>query len=200
MKKKFGFSLAEALITLLIVSIIAIVSAPVVTKKSRRIDNKTIWTINTDNYATITPTDGRDLKIGKTRSGKTQGIVIVDRLEFKNQNGEVIGWINEDGSTSFSGVSNEMLHEELESLLRDLSKDMQNMLSMAKSSTRQSIPASSRHPISTAKQRHQINTAHKRHPIDNYTNKTNQTLTPEQAKEMEMLTNEIFKLLEMNNR
>lgn len=200
MKKKFGFSLAEALITLLIVSIIAIVSAPVVTKKSRRIDNKTIWTINTDNYATITPTDGRDLKIGKTRSGKTQGIVIVDRLEFKNQNGEVIGWINEDGSTSFSGVSNEMLHEELESLLRDLSKDMQNMLSMAKSSTRQSIPASSRHPINTAKQRHQINTAHKRHPIDNYTNKTNQTLTPEQAKEMEMLTNEIFKLLEMNNR
>ena len=96
MEKKIGFSLAEALITLLIVSIIAVVSAPIITKKSRKIETKTVWSINTDNYATITPSDGRDIKLGRTRSGKTQGIVVVDRLEFKNRQGRVIGWINEE--------------------------------------------------------------------------------------------------------
>ena len=195
MKNKFGFSLAEALITLLIVSIIAVVSAPLITKKSRKIDSKTVWSINTDNYATITPTDGRDIKLGRTRSGKTQGIVIVDRLEFKNRDGRVIGWIDEDGSSSFSGVSNEMLQTELMNLVTNLSKDMQAMLSASRSqaSTKTNLPAHKRHPINNAKQRH---------PITKQTeiNDINSSINEEQLKEVEKLSNEIFKLLEMNNR
>lgn len=195
MKNKFGFSLAEALITLLIVSIIAVVSAPLITKKSRKIDSKTVWSINTDNYATITPTDGRDIKLGRTRSGKTQGIVIVDRLEFKNRDGRVIGWIDEDGSSSFSGVSNEMLQTELMNLVTNLSKDMQAMLSASRSqaSTKTNLPTHKRHPINNAKQRHPIT---KQTEINNI----NSSINEEQLKEVEKLSNEIFKLLEMNNR
>lgn len=208
MEKKFGFSLAEALITLLIVCIIAIVSAPIVTKKSRKIDNNTVWAINPDNYATITPTNGRDIKLGKTRSGKSQGIVVVDRLEFKNKEGKVIGWINEDGSTSFSGVSSEMLHEELTSLIADLSRDMQNLLITSKQSNERIATAklhpisnaSQQHEINSARQKHQINNAKQKHPILNYQNSSNETITNEQMQEVEKLTSELLKLIESNNR
>lgn len=194
MEKKIGFSLAEALITLLIVSIIAVVSAPIITKKSRKIETKTVWSINTDNYATITPSDGRDIKLGRTRSGKTQGIVVVDRLEFKNRQGRVIGWINEDGSASFSGVSREMLHEELTNLITELSKEMQYLIGTSKQKN-----TNTRRENHSTKQ-HQIDTAKYRHPIKNLTNTKTENLNKEQIEEMEQLTQELYKILEMNNR
>ncbi len=79
MKKIFGFSLAEALITLLIVSFIAILSAPIITKKSKKRPGDEVL-----------------------RDAKVQSIVVTGKLEFKDRKGNVIGWINEDGSASFS--------------------------------------------------------------------------------------------------
>lgn len=105
MKKRCGFSLAEALITLLIVAIIAMVSVPVITKKKKspRSASELLWNADRELPA-ITPAGSRDIRLGNTSTMKTQGIIVVERLEFKNRQGEVIGWIEEDGESSFTNT------------------------------------------------------------------------------------------------
>lgn len=102
MKKYVGFSLAEALITLLIVSIIAMVSAPILTKKAKKRPDEQPWTSAKQYGDAIHPNGGRNIILGSVQNGKPQSIVVVGQLEFKDRRGNTIGWINEDGSTSFS--------------------------------------------------------------------------------------------------
>lgn len=99
-----GFSLAEALITLLIVSIIALASVPVITKKNRAKSQapSTVWSINTDIHPSISPSSNRDIKLGRTTNRKDQGIIINEILVFKDTKGKTIGWIKEDGTNSFT--------------------------------------------------------------------------------------------------
>ena len=59
-----AFSLAEALITLLIVCIIAIATVPVITKKSRPNPSKVIWVADTMVKTAVTPSAQRDIKLG----------------------------------------------------------------------------------------------------------------------------------------
>lgn len=97
-----AFSLAEALITLLIVCIIAIATVPVITKKSRPNPSKVIWVADTMVKTAVTPSDQRDIKLGDATGHVKQGIVITGTMYFKDRNGKVIGWISEDGNTSFA--------------------------------------------------------------------------------------------------
>lgn len=103
MKRKTAFSLAEALVTLLIVCVIAMVSAPVITSRARNHTPKDAWKINRERIQTVSPTSNRDIKLGYTENRGSQGIVVVGKLEFKNSNGETIGWIDENGNSSFGG-------------------------------------------------------------------------------------------------
>lgn len=103
MKNKFAFSLAEALITLLIVCIIAIVSAPMITKKAKRSMRTEFW--QKDSYAdsAVSVRNGYDVRFGtESEKEKNQSIVVIGTLYFKDRNGKVIGWISEDGSNSFT--------------------------------------------------------------------------------------------------
>ncbi len=103
MKNKLAFSLAEALITLLIVCIIAIVSAPMITKKAKKSMRTEFW--QRDSYAdsAVSVRNGYDVRFGtESEKDKNQSIVVVGTLYFKDRNGKVIGWIAEDGSNSFT--------------------------------------------------------------------------------------------------
>ncbi len=105
MKNKFAFSLAEALITLLIVCIIAIVSAPMITKKAKRSMRTEFW--QKDSYAdsAVSVRNGYDVRFGtESEKEKNQSIVVIGTLYFKDRNGKVIGWISEDGSNSFTTI------------------------------------------------------------------------------------------------
>lgn len=102
MEKKSAFSLAEALITLLIVSIIAIVSAPVLTKKAQKRPQEQPWLISGRNNDALYPAGHRDIILGEISNNHPQSIIVSGKLEFKNRAGQTIGWISEDGSSSFA--------------------------------------------------------------------------------------------------
>lgn len=135
MKKNDGFSLAEALITLLIVAIIAMVSVPVITKKKKgtRGASEILWNADRE-QPVITPSGSRDIRLGNTSALKTQGIVVVERLEFKNRNGEVIGWIEEDGESSFTNTS-EIINRQNEiiKILQNLTGNINNIINTGSS-------------------------------------------------------------------
>ncbi len=129
MKKTLGFSLAEALITLLIVSIIAVASAPIITKKARNNQNAKLWTLfNQNNNGFIYPKNNRDIKLGSKKEEK--GIIVNGTLVFKNTKGEVIGWISEDGTNSFCNCNssqhtpNIISQEELDNMVRLVTDSM----------------------------------------------------------------------------
>ncbi|MBS4759270.1 MAG: type II secretion system protein [Clostridium sp.] len=107
MKKKSAFSLAEALITLLIVSIIAIVSAPVLTKKAQKRPQEQPWLTSGIYNDALYPAGHRDIILGEVSSKHPQSIIVSGKLEFKNRAGQTIGWIAEDGSSSFAQSGNE---------------------------------------------------------------------------------------------
>lgn len=102
MERYRAFSLAEALITLLIVCIVAIASAPILTKKARKAPAVILWQTDTIAKHALTPTGMQDLRLGTDVKNKEQGIVVVGKLYFKDRNGKIIGWIAEDGTTSFA--------------------------------------------------------------------------------------------------
>lgn len=178
MNKKVGFSLAEALITLLIVCIVAIVSAPLITKKARKTTPESIWTLNKDSLSSISPSANRDIKLGNTSGKNYQGIVVAGRLEFKNTDGETIGWIDEDGSNSFAStpVSNDK-QDQIIQLLTSLSQELTKAI--AEDKNKSSIA-----PKSTVGSKRNID-----YSINN-----------EQMQNIEVLQQELNKLLEMNNR
>ena len=102
MSNKNAFSLAEALITLLIVCIITIVSVPVLTKKKRDNPTKVLWIPDSQIRTGIRPTGHKDIILGEETDVNQNGIVVVNKMYFKDRKGKVIGWIAEDGSTSFA--------------------------------------------------------------------------------------------------
>lgn len=132
MKKIYGFSLAEALITLLIVCIIAIATVPVITKKKRDPNKATsvLWKVDNTNPKVLIPSAGRDIKLGQIDK-QNQGIVIVKRLEFKNRDGQIIGYIDETGENSFQN-NNENLEkqEQIISILNTLNSELARILGM----------------------------------------------------------------------
>ncbi len=101
-----AFSLTEALITLLIVCIITIVSVPVITKKARKTPSQSVWITDTRIHSAITPNGHKDVSLGDASGNSQQGIIVVNKLYFKDRKGNVIGWIAEDGSTSFAQGNN----------------------------------------------------------------------------------------------
>ena len=127
MKRKFGFSLAEALITLLIICLITILSAPVITKKARKRQDTNMWTFFKNKTAYIYPTNNNDVMLGSTKQPK--GIIVNGVLVFKNTKGETIGWIAEDGSSSFAmenqGMSfSSISDEDMKNLVEKVQKSM----------------------------------------------------------------------------
>lgn len=127
MRRKFGFSLAEALITLLIICLITILSAPVITKKARKRDDAHMWTFIKNKSTYIYPTNNNDIMLGSTKQPK--GIIVNGVLVFKNKKGETIGWIAEDGSSSFvmenQGMSfSSISDEDMKILVEKVQKSM----------------------------------------------------------------------------
>lgn len=104
--KKTGFSLAEALITLLIVCIIAIASVPVITKKKKAAP-EVLWKIERQTESAIYPAHGRNIKLGAVNPKESQGIVVYGTLYFTDRNGNTIGWIKENGESSFGTSENQ---------------------------------------------------------------------------------------------
>lgn len=103
MCKNKAFSLAEAMITLLIVSIIMAVTAPILTKKKIRKDVNLLWHVDNSAHTAITPSPDRDIILGSyDDSSDKRGIVVRGKLYFKDTKGNIIGWIAEDGTNSFS--------------------------------------------------------------------------------------------------
>lgn len=102
MNKNNAFSLAEALITLLIVCIIAIATAPIITKKAKKSPANVIWVADTQVKSAVTPAGQKDIRLGDESGHKQQGIVVAGAMYFKDRKGKIIGWISEDGSTSFA--------------------------------------------------------------------------------------------------
>ncbi len=141
-----AFSLAEALITLLIVCIITIVSVPVITKKKRDNPMKVLWMPDTEIKTAIRPTGHRDIILGETTNENKHGIVIINKMYFKDRNGNVIGWIAEDGSTSFSEGNNhdfnvitqrqQKLEQTLTILTNMLQQEMNKQNNLNKNSSR----------------------------------------------------------------
>ena len=114
--------MAEALITLLIVCVIALVSAPVITKRAKKLTPESMWVINRDAISSISPAYHRDLKLGTNKNRQTQGIIVIDTLEFKDRNGNIIGWIKEDGTSSFASPAVSVNDEKYVYLLEQMGK------------------------------------------------------------------------------
>ncbi len=132
MKKKTAFSLAEALITLLIVSLIVAMTAPIITKKKRaKLDNVNYWINSTVYPNTIESIGGKDLVLGNINKQK-HDIVISGILEIKNTKGETIGWIAEDGTSSFGTQQSSTNVEYLENQRKiiEMLNDLQQILIM----------------------------------------------------------------------
>lgn len=143
MNNNKAFSLAEALITLLIVCIIAIASAPVITKKAKKNPANVIWVADTQVKSAVTPAGQRDIRLGDEKGHKQQGIVVIGAMYFKDRNGKIIGWISEDGSTSFAqgnefdfnamSQKQEKLLQMVQSLMTMLQNERKNSRSMKSS-------------------------------------------------------------------
>lgn len=98
-----GFSMAEALMVLLIMSIIVAVSIPVITKKSRKKTTKIeagLWKDYRHEF--LMPVDNRDITLGDETNER--GIRIKGKLALKNLDGKEIGWVKDDGTTSFEEI------------------------------------------------------------------------------------------------
>lgn len=100
---KKGFSIAEALMVLLIMSIIVAVSIPVITKKSRVKPVKTEAGLWKDyKYQFLMPVDRRDIALGDEKRDK--GIRITGKLSLKDLSGVEIGWIKDSGTVSIPAL------------------------------------------------------------------------------------------------
>ena len=99
MQKKYGFSLAEALITLLVVSLIIVLSTPMITKKTKPNSDLRYWSSTQLYPNSIIPVSNKNIVVGSTGNAKNS-IIVSGVLEFKNKKGETIGWIAEDGTSS----------------------------------------------------------------------------------------------------
>lgn len=100
---KKGFSIAEAMMVLLIMSIIVAVSIPVITKKSRKKTTKIeagLWRDYRHEF--LMPVDNRDITLGDETNER--GIRIKGKLSLKNLDGKEIGWVKDDGTTSFEEI------------------------------------------------------------------------------------------------
>ncbi len=114
MKRKKAFSIAEALMVLLIMSIIVAVSMPVLTKKSRKKTTKLdsgLWKDYRHEF--IVPVDNRDLTLGN--ESQDRGIRIIGKLSLKDLSGQQLGWIKDDGSVAISA-----LHIDKKLYIRDM--------------------------------------------------------------------------------
>lgn len=161
MKKIFGFSLAEALITLLIVSIIAVASAPIITKKARKKADSVLWNYVKKEQEYIYPAQNRDIMLGSKKTPK--GITVNGVLVFKNTKGQTIGWIAEDGSSSFTQTSLQMENaaaglgslppEEINKIVKAVSESMQRQNTHMQIPT----PASAQQPGNQEDMTKQIN-------------------------------------------
>ena len=131
--KKTAFSLAEALITLLVVSIIVAASLPVITKKTRSTSKTVDWLWRTNREQTVVyPTNNKDMLLGDINNGKRQGIVISGVLEFKDRHGRTIGWISENGENSFQNSSDIVAKQELiVSMLDELNTQISKAINVA---------------------------------------------------------------------
>ncbi len=103
MKRKKAFSIAEALMVLLIMSIIVAVSMPVLTKKSRRKTTKVeagLWKDYRHEF--IAPVDNRDVAVGD--DSHDRGLRVIGKLTLKDLSGQPLGWVKDDGSVSVSAL------------------------------------------------------------------------------------------------
>lgn len=103
MSKKKAFSIAEAMMVLLIMSIIVACTMPIITKKAKtkptKIDSG-LWKDYRNEF--IRPVDNRDVLLGEKT--KEKGIRIDGKLSIKNLEGVEVGWIKDDGSNSFDPI------------------------------------------------------------------------------------------------
>lgn len=137
MKRVCGFSLAEALITLLVICIIAMATAPIITKKKRAPQTgsaTTVWTTDRETASTIYPAASRDIKLGEINDKKAQGIIVVGTLEFKDRDGRTIGWIKENGENSFNNTEEIVAkQQEIIEILTTLTNDLKSALNNSSS-------------------------------------------------------------------
>ena len=195
-----AFSLAEALITLLIVCIIAIATVPVITKKSRPNPSKVIWVADTMVKTAVTPSAQRDIKLGDATGHVKQGIVITGTMYFKDRNGKVIGWISEDGKTSFAQGNDydfnamSQRQETLMNLLQTLAAQLNSMQDPSRQQNESFSNASSQRlsKIRQARESRQKNKLRNDNYSDNSSGRSTQTDT-------EQIQQQLSSLMELLN-
>lgn|SRR5574344_2359684 len=161
--KVFGFSLAEALITLLIVCVVAIATAPLITKKHRKTALTSLWQADTVVQNAVTPTQYADIRLG-TENDKKQGIVIVGTMYFKDRSGKTIGWISEDGSSSFSNAEvdpmslqkQEQILQSIQSMMNELNQIKQKNMNTPISNNSKAMPSERQNNVSADEMQNQL--------------------------------------------
>lgn len=199
-----AFSLAEALITLLIVCIIAIATVPVITKKSRPNPSKVIWVADTMVKTAVTPSAQRDIKLGDATGHVKQGIVITGTMYFKDRNGKVIGWISEDGNTSFAQGNDydfnamSQRQETLMNLLQTLAAQLNSMQDPSRQQNESFSNASSQRlsKIRKARESRQKNKLRN----DNYSDNSSGRSTQTDTEQIQQQLNSLMELLNTQQR
>lgn len=199
-----AFSLAEALITLLIVCIIAIATVPVITKKSRPNPSKVIWVADTMVKTAVTPSAQRDIKLGDATGHVKQGIVITGTMYFKDRNGKVIGWISEDGNTSFAQGNDydfnamSQRQETLMNLLQTLAAQLNSMQDPSRQQN-ESFPNASSQRLSKIRQARESRQKNKLRN-DNYSDNSSGRSTQTDTEQIQQQLNSLMELLNTQQR
>ena len=199
-----AFSLAEALITLLIVCIIAIATVPVITKKSRPNPSKVIWVADTMVKTAVTPSAQRDIKLGDATGHVKQGIVITGTMYFKDRNGKVIVSISEDCNTSFAqGYDYDFnamsqRQETLMNLLQTLAAQLNSMQDPSRQQNESFSNASSQRlsKIRQARESRQKNKLRN----DNYSDNSSGRSTQTDTEQIQQQLNSLMELLNTQQR
>ena len=199
-----AFSLAEALITLLIVCIIAIATVPVITKKSRPNPSKVIWVADTMVKTAVTTSAQRDIKLGDATGHVKQGIVITGTMYFKDRNGKVIGWISEDGNTSFAQGNDydfnamSQRQETLMNLLQTLAAQLNSMQDPSRQQN-ESFPNASSQRLSKIRQARESRQKNKLRN-DNYSDNSSGRSTQTDTEQIQQQLNSLMELLNTQQR
>lgn len=177
---------------------------PVITKKSRPNPSKVIWVADTMVKTAVTPSAQRDIKLGDATGHVKQGIVITGTMYFKDRNGKVIGWISEDGNTSFAQGNDydfnamSQRQEMLMNMLQNLTAQLNNVKNPSDYSNTDSSAGSSQRlsKIRQARESRQKNKLRN----DNYSDNSSGRSTQTDTEQIQQQLNSLMELLNTQQR
>ena len=111
-----------------------------ITKKARPKSDLMYWSVTNTYPDSIKPINNKNIVLGTSQNAKNT-IIVTGILEFKNTKGETIGWISENGTSSFDCNCNNTQEFSTDEILEnqrkifELISMLQDMLSKNKSNS-----------------------------------------------------------------